>query len=147
LPLAPRLVMSAFLISVGIGYFSALVQLHFQHAQPGQLLPGPAESKKTYGVGERPQSQLERLLETPAGTFNGSGTMRPAFTTKSEGWKKLTKKMPQPEVEALEARREGDRLALLAWLRAGAKKSEYDKDEFKLPDSLASQPITDDFLV
>src|SRR5262245_40016052 len=31
LTLAPRLVIAIFLVSVGVGYFSALVQLHFQH--------------------------------------------------------------------------------------------------------------------
>src|SRR5437870_3490109 len=34
-PLPVRLVLSLFLISTGIGYFSALVQLHFQHARSG----------------------------------------------------------------------------------------------------------------
>ena len=37
LPLAARLVLAVFLIAVGLGYGSALVQLHFQHASPGQL--------------------------------------------------------------------------------------------------------------
>src|SRR5205807_2603605 len=48
LPLDARLVLAAFLFSVGIGYFSALVQLHFQAASPGQILPGPKESGAIY---------------------------------------------------------------------------------------------------
>src|SRR5262245_24444617 len=98
LPLPVRVVLSAFLISVGLGYFSALVQLHFVHASPGQLLPGAEESKRAYGPGEQSQSHIERLLETPEGAkFNGTGTMRPAFTTKSEDWKTLTRKLDQPQ--------------------------------------------------
>jgi hypothetical protein len=38
-----RLTLSAFLIAVGLGYFSALVQLHFKHAGPGNPLPSPAD--------------------------------------------------------------------------------------------------------
>src|SRR5712692_10027031 len=112
LPLAARVVLSAFLVSVGLGYFSALVQLHFVHASPGQLLPGAEEAKKAYGPGEKPQSHIERLLETPEGAkFNGTGTMRPAFTTKSEDWKKNIKKLDQPQRAALLAERDGERLA------------------------------------
>ena len=37
LPLAARMSLACFLISVGVGYFSALVQLHFQHAAPEKL--------------------------------------------------------------------------------------------------------------
>lgn len=148
LPLPARVVLSAFLVSVGLGYFSALVQLHFVHAAPGQLLPGAAESKKAYGPGERAQSHFERLLEAPEGEkFNGTGTMRPAFTTKSEGWKKLIKKLDELQHQALLAEREGERLALLEWVRAGAKKAEYEQDDFRLPDNLAAQPITDELLV
>src|SRR4051794_9420077 len=38
-PLAARLVLAVFLISVGLGYFSALVNLHFQQASAGEGLP------------------------------------------------------------------------------------------------------------
>jgi hypothetical protein len=48
LPLVGRMVVSVFLIAVGVGYFSALVQLHFQQAARGQLLPGPAEVTHAY---------------------------------------------------------------------------------------------------
>ena len=41
LPLPVRLVLSLFLIGVGGGYFSALVQLHSRNASPGQPLPTP----------------------------------------------------------------------------------------------------------
>jgi hypothetical protein len=34
LSLSSRLVLSVFLLSVGLGYMAALIQLHFQHAKP-----------------------------------------------------------------------------------------------------------------
>ena len=78
-----RLAIAAFLVSVGVGYFSALVQLHFQHASPGKLLPEPNDAADTY-YGRTGMSQLERLLVVDEGKpFNGSGSMRQTFTTKS----------------------------------------------------------------
>ena len=53
LPLAARLVIATFLLSVGIGYFSALVQLHFQHAKPGSLLPDAERTQIAAGYLER----------------------------------------------------------------------------------------------
>ena len=52
LPLAARIVLSAFLISVGIGYTSALVQLHFQHAKPGELMPTKEDAADDFLLNE-----------------------------------------------------------------------------------------------
>src|SRR5438477_12390815 len=86
LPWVARLTLAAFLISVGIGYFSALVQLHAQQAKPGQMLPGETEVIEAYhgrpGVGA-----LERLITADQTLpFSSGGTMRPAFTTRSTDW-------------------------------------------------------------
>src|SRR4051794_14920895 len=83
LPLAARLTLSVFLISVGIGYTSALVQLHFAQAKPGELLPDTEDAAHNFhgmpGVGT-----LERLIRTPENRpFNASGSMRAAFFKKS----------------------------------------------------------------
>src|SRR5262245_27341191 len=89
LPLAARLTLAAFLISVGIGYFSALVQLHFQHASPGSLLPTADDATKVYhgATGQRPMSKMEHLLEAEESLkLNSNGQMRTAFTSSSEGW-------------------------------------------------------------
>lgn len=151
LPLAPRIVIAAFLISVGFGYFSALVQLHFSHASPGQVMPGLKETIHAYhGPTDKPMSTIERLLEAePDKKFNGQGTMQPAFTTRSDGWTKTIKKVGDDpaKLEALRHERDGERLALLEWVRSGAKKSEYDKDDFVLPVRLLSHSITHEFLV
>jgi hypothetical protein len=167
LPFAARLTLAVFLVSVGIGYFSALVQLHFQHAKRGNMLPtGDDAVEKFHGqTGAPPMSQLELLLsrddEQP---FNGSGQMAAAFTRRSEGWKKAIEKkakalrkdrrsgkpneekLKQGEV-ALRAERETERKAVLAWARAGASKSDYENDQFCLPEELAKQPIAEEFKV
>src|SRR5262249_50333116 len=82
LPLASRLVISAALVWVGIGYCAALAQIHFQHAPAGKLLPGPKEVAGVYH-GQSDMSPLERLLVADENRpFNGGGSMSQAFTTR-----------------------------------------------------------------
>ncbi len=167
LPFAARLTLAVFLVSVGIGYFSALVQLHFQHASKGSMLPTPDDAvKKFHGhSGEKPASRIEMLLTKDENEpFNGSGQMAAAFTRRSEGWKsEITKKAkalrknrrsgkPDEEEmkkgeEALRAERETEKQALLGWVSAGASKADYDSNSYCLSDELAKQPIADEFKV
>src|SRR5262245_41222701 len=87
LPLSARVTIAAFLISVGVGYFSAIVQLHFQHAEPGSMLPTGKDAVRIFHghTGPDPISAFERLLlEEENKSFNGSGQMVAAFTKRSE---------------------------------------------------------------
>jgi hypothetical protein len=155
LPLAARLTLAAFLISAGLGYFSALVNLHFQEARPGKLLPDDDDVLRSYR-GKSKFSQLERLLLAhPSLPFNGQGSMRAAFTTKASGTKadirkkakELKAKQDDPKVEQIVAReRDGERLALIVWVHEGAKKGEYEADRFRLTGKLADLPITPRFV-
>jgi hypothetical protein len=167
LPLAARLTLAVFLISVGIGYLSALVQLHFQHATPGSLLPTEDDAVRVFvgHVGDKPQSKIEQLLpESDQGKMNGQGQMTSAFTKRAEDWseaisdkaKKLAKimggKPKDPAVKAAaeaEVRKERDaeRLAMIAWVREGAGEAAYNEDNFPLPDDIATRPMTLKFLV
>ena len=153
LSLASRLVVAVFLVSVGIGYLSALVQLHLHHARPGRLLPGTDDAVTMY-YGRTGMSQFERLLVVDEGKpFNGSGTMRQAFTTKSAGWigaisrraKEKNLSLRQAE-EELRSEREGERLAVLDWLRAGASRAAFEQDNHVLSAPLAKQTITHQFV-
>lgn len=152
LPLAGRLTLALFLISTGIGYVSALVQLHFQHASPGSLLPTPDDSVKTFhGQVGQPASQLERLLSANESlSWNGTGSMAAAFTTRSSDWKKqlrASKKANPSDVEKeLRNQREGEKLALIEWVKAGAPKNEFEKDAFPLPAELRDQPVTEGYV-
>jgi hypothetical protein len=160
LPLAARMTLALFLISTGIGYLSALIQVHFQHASPGNALPSGDDVERVFhGARGKPVSQIERLLtaDEKAG-WNGTGSMAAAFTTKSADWKKLVRehakemaaKDSEPDLTAAEAdlrrKRDGERFAVLAWIGAGANKADYEKDAFSLPPSLADQPITEDYV-
>jgi hypothetical protein len=153
LPLAARLTLALFLVSTGIGYLSALVQVHFQHASPGNALPTGDDSVRIFhGQSGKPVCQIERLLtaDEKAG-WNGTGSMAAAFTTKSADWKKQLRQYakqagndgdPEQAESTLRHERDGERLAVLAWIDAGATKSDYDKDAFSLPEVMKSQPIT-----
>jgi hypothetical protein len=162
LPLPARLVISAFLISVGLGYGAAMVQLKFQHAQKGNAFPTREDVvHQFYGpTGEKPRPKLEVLLEADEGLdFNGGGSMKPAFFAKSAGWegakKKLARKgrrgeptkeqLDQAEAE-LRTQRETERLAVLDWVRKGADKEAYQNDNFCVSDSLLALPIDDAYV-
>jgi hypothetical protein len=154
LPLATRLVLAVYLLAVGIGYFSGLVQLHFQRASSGKLLPNLEENIEAFH-GKTGASQLERILMADESKpFNGEGSMKPAFLTKSAGWSRAIKQLQkEKKIEAaqaekeLRAQREGELLALLDWIRAGASKEDYEKDNHPLPGELFDHPITVDYLV
>jgi hypothetical protein len=164
LPFAARLTLAAFLVSVGLGYVSALVQLHFQHASPGSFLPNRDDVRRIYnGAQERPVSKMERLIMADESLpLNGTGQMSTAFTTQTKGWKQEIKKRAQEMVEGrraipdetrakaevvLRKERDGERQALVAWIRAGADEASYDDDSFCLPDELADLTISQDYLV
>lgn len=148
LPLSARLTLALFLISVGIGYFSALIQLHFQQAQPGELMPTPQDAIRIFhgDTGAAPKSKLVQLIEAdPSAKFNGSGQMSAAFFERSSDWKKLVKKRPEDE---LRKEREAERQVMLAWLNSGPEgvTDTYAKDHFALPADLANAPVSKDYL-
>jgi hypothetical protein len=147
LPCELKLVLAIFLVMAGVGYGAALVQVHYQSAGKGELLPGPATVRERYsGPAEPPRSKIVKLIEADHGPFNSAGTMRPAFTEESRGWKELVRSLAPEELARLTADREGERLALLAWARSGGDRSAYDRDDYALGPDLAGQPVTADLL-
>jgi hypothetical protein len=168
LPLAARLTLALFLISVGIGYVSALVQLHFQHATKGEPLPSPDDAVRVFHgeVGDKPKSKIEQLLpeDYQGKPFNGQGQMTAAFFGQSDDFKsavkarakQLAKKSgAKPDEQAIkdaaeqEVRFEHDteRQIVLAWIQGGANENEYNEDQFLLPKSLADRAVKKDYLV
>jgi hypothetical protein len=144
LPLAARLTLAAVLISVGIGYFSALVQLHFQHARPGSVLPTLEDSVDVFhGKKTDPVSHIERLLTADESLpFNGQGQMAEAFTRRSPAWDSTLKKRPEKEVRA---ERDAEKRALLEWLRTGASEKDFRNDRFTLAKGFQGK-IAEEFL-
>jgi hypothetical protein len=162
LPFAARLTVAAFLISVGVGYFAALVQLHVQQARPGQMLPGDQQLIDNYH-GKPVVGVLERLITADENLpLTGSGSMRSAFTFRATDWddaafddrvfEKFAKSLPADikdeekdkkweeekdkwiaEVrKEVRAEHEGEAAAMLEWIHGGLDKASYDKDNFKL---------------
>src|SRR5262245_12918370 len=161
LPFAARLALAAFLISVGIGYCSALVQLHFQHASNGELMPGNKSVVRIFH-GEKGTSVLERLiLAHETEPFTSVGSMRSAFTTKSVSWEGAIDTMagdigelPEAEQEAkkreaevkLRRERDGEALILASWVRSGLDRASYENNAYPIPPELKGQPITKKYL-
>jgi hypothetical protein len=165
LPLPARLVLSVFLISVGCGYFAALVQLHFQHASPGNPLPDRNDViRRFYGrlPGDKPECKIQHLLNADEGLpFNGGGQMKAAFFEKAGGWKKEVEKrarkiagrrvepnedqLKQAEGE-LRKERDTERLALLEWVEKGADKDAYENDSYCVSATLVNLPIDEHFV-
>jgi hypothetical protein len=149
LPFVSRLVIAAFLLSVGIGYFSALVQLHFQHAKKGELLPGAEDSKKIFSLNQdtKPVSQMEHLLTADKKEpFNGTGSMVKAFFERSEGWKQeLRNRKTAKDKALLHEERDGERLALVEWIQKGADKKAFVNNGYTPSDTLRKHPITADY--
>src|SRR5262245_7602091 len=199
LPLSAKLVLTAFLISVGIGYLWAMAQIHFKHSSPGQHLPtvedlvarfsgvpwplepkpepdaGAAKNDDEKPIGEvngdqppvvkiktlldrrcvrchkpggeeadkpltsydeinkylrstrqAPKGQMHRMVTGPRPDWDKN--MVQAFFEQSGEWP------PEPEAQkAEEPKREAERLALVAWLDAGAPRGAYEANAFPLP--------------
>jgi hypothetical protein len=151
LPLAARLVLTVFLISVGLGYFSALVQLHMQHSsRKGEALPSPADVIEVFAGLKKPDpamlnpvSKLERLVTGPIdGPWNGNGSMSAAFFHKDDDGS--FKRAKGDEKTKLEAERKGEQTAVAEWIRMpdAERKAAYDKDAIPFP---ANKPITEDY--
>ncbi|HVK13620.1 MAG TPA: hypothetical protein VM597_33040 [Gemmataceae bacterium] len=66
LPLPAKLVVSTFLISVGLGYLWAMAQIHFKHASPGKAMPGISDlvarfSGQPWPLEPKPEAQPEEV--------------------------------------------------------------------------------------
>ena len=152
LPLIAKLVLTVFLVSVGLGYFSALVQLHLQHSsRQGDPLPSLTDvvehfsGLKPFTDGDRPKSKIEVLISGPRDSGWGKSNMTPAFFEKSSRFEKDCQERGK---ETVITEREGERLAMLAWihLEPATRQRVFMDNAMPVPDSLKSQPITEDFL-
>lgn len=132
--------MGLLLTAVAIGYGSLLVAVYFQLTPPSSLFPDLRELDRL--ITARPVSKIEQLLEAGGDQMNGGGTMRPAFTLQSIGWEDAVRNLTEDEKGRLLQQREGERLALLDWVRSGASRDAYSQDDY-LPSGAAKiQQIT-----
>lgn len=163
LPTPAKLVITCYLLGVGLGYFSALVQLHLQHsAREGEALPKLKDVVEIFAGWREateddrgpPKSKLQRLIMGPTegAAFNGTGTMAPAFFTRdAEGdlGEKYSKQLKAGKAkDALDAERNGERVALNEWLNLPEddRKIAYNTDRLPMPEALKGKPITPEAL-
>jgi len=156
LPFAARLVLSVFLIAVGLGYFSAMVQLHMKHSKKdGEPLPTGVDVVEIFAglkpydpTVAAPCSRIDTLLSADEKTEDvGKDNMAPAFFAKSKGWATQQKTRGR-EVGNLMGEREGELKSMLAWVRSDAatKKEAYEKDSFARPKEIEDLPVTPEFV-
>lgn len=154
LPVPAKLVVAAFLVSVGLGYFSALVQLHLRHgSRNGEPLPTASDVvsrfagvRKASAGGPDPVSPFERLIMGRTDGDMTKDSMAPAFFAKSGN--KYTRDCQTRGKEVVDREREGERRLLRAWARAEAeaRKAAYEADKFPIPADLSTQPVTEEFV-
>lgn len=155
LPLPVKVVATVFLLAVGAGYTSAMLQLHIQDSKSGKPMPTPEDvvlkftGKKKFDPNapppQAPASRLEALVLAPSEEINGN-TMAGAFTTQDRGPKpikfsELIKTRPEAEVRA---ERKGEQEAFVLWIRTpdAERKAAYEADKFVPPAGKEPKAIT-----
>lgn len=157
LPLPVKVVASVFLMAVGVGYGSAMVQLHMQDSKSGKPMPTVADVIRKYtgkvkfdpnNAPPPPVSRLEALVTSDAIEISGK-SMTGAFTTgdRAKGDLKFAtaiKGKSADQVKQIEAERTGERAAFALWIRAAdaERKAAYAADRFPLPAGKAPPALT-----
>ncbi len=151
LPLPAKLTVTVFLLSIGLGYVSAMVQLHMKDTKKdGTPMPGVPDVREKYCSyteysGKYPGSKFESIISGDKNGAFSKSNMAAAFFSKSTGYEKDIKKRTASVVDL---EREGERQALLAWVKLDteARKTAYESDAFEQPNDLKEKPVTADYL-
>jgi hypothetical protein len=132
LPLPAKLVIATFLMAVGVGYTSALVQMHFAQANKAaeptaakEPMPTFADvilhftGKKWQAEPETPRCTLERMVAGEPDDKPWPKSMASAFYGRDgSGYNALTKGAPEERKKQIDADRKGEQDALIAWANA-----------------------------
>src|SRR5262245_28710921 len=155
LPTPAKLVITCFLLAVGVGYTAAMVQLHMQDAKSGQALPTAHDvilkytGKKWFETEPpRPRSQFVTLITTDErASFNGWGTMLPALTTRDGGELNRIARTGPSQAEKLRPLRHGERDVLVLWAESPpeVRKQAFDSDHFGIDAGKEPKAITPEF--
>ncbi len=161
LPLPVKVVASVFLMAVGLGYGSAMVQLHMQDSKSGQPMPTVDDVIKKFtgkvkydpaNAPSAPVSRLEALIMGADDRAVSGQTMSPAFTSEDRAkgdlkFANAIKGKSEKEIEAVKAQRKGEQNAMRLWINTpdDQRKAAYTADRFTIPTGQLSQPITPAF--
>jgi len=129
-----RVALAGLLLAMTAGYALLLVITYFQTAAPNRLAPTMEELDRLLFHPTRQISPLERRLAS-SNVPLGTGPLivaEPADQTHHLTHEQLIE-------------REGERQALLAWIRSGASQQPYENDDFPLS-SNKTGPISSEFL-
>ncbi len=141
-----RFLLAALLATAGLGYSALLVTTYLKTTAPSSLSPDLGELHRLIYRAARPISAMQRRLEasdTPLGTgplITGGTSMASVFTPELS---ELSKGLTADEL----AQREGERQALLDWIRTGASRTAYELDDYSLTNQACGNSITQEFLV
>ncbi|HEY1186508.1 MAG TPA: hypothetical protein VGE74_02575, partial [Gemmata sp.] len=155
LPLPVKVVATVFLLAVGAGYTSAMLQLHIQDSKSGKPMPTPDDvilkftGKKKFDPNAPPPaapvSRLEALVTAEAADITGN-TMAGAFTTQDRGPKAIKfSEMIKNRTEAeVRAERKGEQEAFALWIRTpdAERKAAYEADKFVPPAGQVPKALT-----
>jgi len=160
LPLPVKVVASVFLMAVGLGYTSAMVQLHMQDSKSGEAMPTEADvilkftgkkKRDPNAPPPRPVSRLEVLVTADPPAVIGS-SMSAAFTTadRAKGdlkFSTLTQGKSPEVVETVKAHRKGEQMAFQLWINAPEpdRKAAYEADKFVPPTGQMPKDLTPAF--
>jgi hypothetical protein len=138
--------LAGLLSAAGLSYGIVLCLAYLHVTSPNSLWPDVRALDAVFFKRAKPVSTIQRLLESAEGPMNRAGTMRPAFTEQSIGWESLTQSMTTDEKSKLAAERDGERLAVLAWVRSGPSRQAFEADDFRWDEADALHPITPAYL-
>jgi hypothetical protein len=133
------------LVTVAAAYCVLVFVTYLQLTPSSSLLPDIGHIDRLLFGGPPPVSRMQRLIESAEGPMSRGGTMRPAFTDQSVGWEALTQRLSAEQKAALLADREGERLAVLDWLRSNAPREPYESDRYHLSAAAGVDRITADY--
>ena len=143
---AIRRLTAASLTTIAVAYVALLFVTYLKLTPSRSLLPDADGVGRLLFGGPPPVSRMQRLIESTEGPMSRGGTMRPAFTDQSLDWEALTQSLSAEQKAAILANREGERLAILDWLRSGAPREAYESDRY-LSAAADVQQITGDYIL
>lgn len=157
LPLPVKVVATVFLLAVGSGYLSAMVQLHMQDSKSGKPMPTVADVILKYTGKKKvdpnapppaPVSRLEALVVNPVVQISGQ-SMSAAFTTedRAKGELRYSKAIAgkrQELVEVINAQRHGEQTVFKLWINQpdSDRRAAYEADKFEVQPSQMPNHLT-----
>jgi hypothetical protein len=138
-PIADSRILPLALMTSGLAFAVLLILTYFKTTAPGSLAPDAAELHRLIFQAAKPVSALERRLAA-ADTPLGTGPLVTAGTTMESPF------YGQSLTAAELSRRDGERRALLDWIRSGANRAAYDADDYALARPAEIEAVTPQFV-